>query len=540
MNAIVQSITELNRVKLGAMIGATVLLLGFFIFLATRASNPAMSPIYTNVTLEDSGAIVEELEKAGVPYELTAGGKQIMVPSDKVEQMRVKLASLGLPNSGSMVGYEIFDESDALGTSNFVLNVNKLRALEGELARTITSLSQVESARVHLVIPKRELFTREKTDPTASVVLKVRGAAGLEKGEIAAVKHLVATAVPGLKPSHITIVDDKGNMLARGVDDENDPEVLASNADEFRANMERKLEGTIESLLEKSVGVGKVQAKVNADIDFDRIVTNSETFDPEGQVARSVQTIEELEKENERDVKDNVSVGNNLPDAQAQQGGLMNDRNMQRTDETTNFEISKVVKNHIKQTGSIKRLSVAVLVDGTYVPNADGENVYAPRSKEELDTLTTLVRSAVGYDPERGDTVEVLNMPFVGSDFAEQESPYAWLEKDATSLIQTAVLAGVALLVIMMIIRPLVQKTIATHDTEDAEEKELQRLLGSSPIAGQLADLTDDDEDDSTVNIDKIAGGVKSSLYRKVNELIEGHPEETLGVLRAWAFEKDE
>jgi flagellar M-ring protein FliF len=540
MNAIVQSITELNRVKLGAMVAATVLLLGFFIFLATRASNPAMSPIYTNVTLEDSGAIVEELEKAGVPYELTAGGKQIMVPSDKVEQMRVKLASLGLPNSGSMIGYEIFDESDALGTSNFVLNVNKLRALEGELARTITSLAQVETARVHLVIPKRELFTREKTDPTASVVLKVRSAAGLEKGEIAAVKHLVATAVPGLKPSHITIVDDKGNMLARGVDDENDPEVLASNADEFRSNLERKLEGTIESLLEKSVGTGKVQAKVNADIDFDRIVTNSETFDPEGQVARSVQTIEELEKENERDVKDNVSVGNNLPDTQAQQGALLNDRNVQRTDETTNFEISKVVKNHVKQTGSIKRLSVAVLVDGTYAPNADGENVYTPRSKEELDTLTTLVRSAVGYDPDRGDTVEVLNMPFVGSDFAEQQSPYAWLERDAASIIQTLVLAAVAVLVVLMIIRPLVQKTIASQESEDAEERELQRLLGSSPIAGHLADLTDDDEDDSTVTIDKIAGGVKSSLYRKVNELIEGHPEETLGVLRSWAFEKDD
>jgi flagellar M-ring protein FliF len=540
MNAIMQSVNDLGKLKLAMMVGVTVVLLAFFAFLATRASNPAMSPMYSDISLEDSGAIVEELNKSGIPYELTAGGKQVLVPTDKVEQMRVRLATLGLPKTGSMVGYEIFDHSDALGTSNFVLNVNKMRALEGELARTISSLAQVESARVHLVIPKRELFTREKTDPTASVVLKVRGAAGLEKMEIAAIKHLVATAVPGLKPSHITIVDDKGNLLAKGVEDENDPEVLASTANEFRVGMEHKLERTIESLLEKSVGTGKVQAKVNADIDFDRTVTNSETFDPDGQVARSVQTIEESEKETEKDNKDNVSVANNLPNAKAQNAGLANDRNSQRTDETTNYEISKTVKNHIKQTGSVKRLSVAVLVDGTYVPNAKGEKVYTPRSKAELDQLTTLVRSAVGYDAKRGDTVEVLNMAFVASEFAETESQYEWLKRDFNSIFQTVVLAAVAILVILLIIRPLVQKSISAQDADDIEERELQRLLGSSGIAGQLSDLTGEDDDDSTVNIDKIAGGVKSSLYRKINEMIESHPEESLNVLRGWAFERDE
>jgi flagellar M-ring protein FliF len=540
MNAIVQSIGELNRIKLGLMLGVTVLLLGFFIFLATRTSNPAMSPLYSNISLEDSGAIVEELDKAAVPYQLTAGGKQIMVASDKVEQMRVKLASLGLPTTGSMVGYEIFDEGDALGTSNFVLNVNKLRALEGELARTIGSLAQVESARVHLVIPKRELFNREKADPTASVVLKLRGASDLEKTEISAIKHLVATAVTALKPSHITIVDNRGNLLARGVDDENDPEVLASNANEFRTGLENKLQNTIESLLERSVGVGKVQAKVNADVDFDRTVTNSETFDPEGQVARSVQTIEELEKENEQDQKDNVSAGNNLPDAKAQNAGFVNNRDMQRTDETTNFEISKVVKNHIKQTGSVKRLSVAVLVDGTYVENEEGEKVYTPRSAEELKQLETLVRSAVGYDKERGDTVEVLNMAFVASEFVEEESQYEWLKRDFNSIFQTVVLAGVAILVILLIIKPLVNKTIAGQEEEEAEDREMQRLLTSSGIAGQLADLTGDDDDESMINIDKIAGGVKSSLYRKINELIESHPEESLNVIRGWAFEKED
>lgn len=539
MNAMVQSIRELGQIKLAAMGVVAVLLLGFFIFLSTRMGNPTMSNLYNNVSLEDSGYIIEELDKMNVPYELGLGGKQIMVPADKVEQMRVTLAGQGLPSSGSMVGYEIFDESEALGTSNFVMNVNKLRALEGELGRTISSLSKIESARVHLVVPKRELFTRERRDPTASVALKVRGATKLTKTEIAAVKHLVATGVPGLQPSKITIVDNRGNLLARGVEDENDPEVLAANASEYRTALENKLELTIETLLERSVGLGKVKAEVNADIDFDRVVTNSETFDPDGQVARSVQTIEEIENENEKDLRDNVSVANNLPDNDPENAGFLNNRNLQRTDETTNFEISKVVENHIKETGTVNRLSVAVLVDGVYAPNAEGDIVYQPRSDEDIAAFEALVRSAVGYDVDRGDTVEVINMAFINESSGIEESPFDWLKRDATSIFQTLVLGGVALLVILMIIKPLVAKAIESAPEEEEEEEDLQRLLASPSALNQLEDLTDGVED-TMINIDRIDGGLKSSVYRKINEMIENHPEESLNVIRGWAFAEDD
>ncbi len=540
MNALVQSIGEINKVKLGLMAGVTVVLLAFFIFLATRASTPTLTPLYTNISLEDSGDIVEELDKLDVPYEVTAGGKQIMVPGDKVEQIRVKMASMGLPATGSAVGFEIFDEDEALGTSNFVLNVNKLRALEGELGRTISSLRQVDSARVHLVIPKRELFTRERREPTASVAVKVRGASELGKQEIAAIKHLVATSVPGLKPARITIIDNNGNLLARGVEDENDPEMLAATAQEFRTSFENRLERTVEALLERSVGLGKVKAEVNAEIDFDRIITNSETFDPEGQVARSVQTIEELENENEKDLKENVSAGNNLPDVDAENAGFLNSRNLQRTDETTNFEISKTVKNHIKQTGTVNRLSVAVLVDGTYVMNEEGQEVYQPRSEEELTQLETLVRSAVGFDPDRGDSVEVINMAFAAPDIIAEESPLDWLKRDFNSIFQTFVLASVAILVIMLIIKPLVNKAITAQEQEEEDDEELQRLLASPALSGELANLSEEDDDESMISIDKIDGGIKSSLYRKVGEMIENHPEESLNVIRQWAFEVDE
>ncbi len=540
MNAIVQSMGEMNRLKIAAMVGVSILMLLFFVFLSTRVSSPTFAPLYTNISLEDSGDVITELEAMNIPYEVTAGGKQILVPGDKVEMARVKLAGQGLPSSGTMIGYEVFDEGEALGTSNFVLNVNKLRALEGELARTISSLRQVDSARVHLVIPKRELFTRDKRDPTASVALRVRGSGGLEKQEIAAIKHMVATSVPGLKPSKITIIDQNGNLLARGVDDANDPEVLAATAQEFRTGFENKLERTIVNLLERSVGMGRVSAEVNAEIDFDRIVTNSENYDPEGQVARSVQSIEETEQEQEKDLKDNVSVANNLPDTDPEAAGVVSNRNMQRTDETTNFEISKVVKNHIKETGTVKRLSVAVLVDGTYVTGEEGEEVYTPRNEEELAQLETLVRSAVGYDPDRGDSVEVINMAFATPMAMAEESPFDWLKRDFNSIFQTFVLASVAILVIMLIIKPLVNKAITSQEEAEEDDEELQRLLSAPAMGGMLEDMTGDDEDDSMISIDKIDGGIKSSLYRKVNELMENHPEECLNVIRQWAFEVDE
>lgn len=540
MNTMVQSLREMNQVKLAALAGTAALLIGFFIFLSLNLSSPVMSPVYSGLSLDDSGQMTAELEKSNIPYEIGMGGSQIMVPSDKVEKARVLLARAGLPNSGSMVGYEVFDHSEALGTSNFVLNVNKLRALEGEIGRTVSSMQGIEAARVHLVLPKRELFTRDQIQPTASVALKLRGSTQLGKEEIAAIRHLVATAVPGLKPSKITIIDNKGGLLARGVEDENDPEVMASTAQEFRSAYENKVKQTIERLIEQSVGLGKVKAEVTADIDFDRIVTNSEKFDPEGQVARSVQSTEEIEQENEKDLKDNVSVQNNLPDANADQGAIMNQRNTNRTDETTNFEISKTTENHVKETGTVNRLSVAVLVDGVYKPDENGESIYTPRTTEELAQLSSLVKSAIGFNQERGDTVEIINMPFADSGkdmFAE--SPFDWLKRDLSSIIQTLVMGGVAALVVLLIIRPLVARTIATSEQAREEDAMNQAALGGpGGIAGRLADLSGGDEDDdSLININRIEGGVKSSTLRKINELIERHPDETLAIIRQWAFE---
>ncbi len=537
MNAMVQSLKELSQVKLAAMIGTAVVLIGFFIFLSLRISSPVMAPLYTNVPVEDGSSIVAELDSRGIPYELRANGTQILVPSDEVNRLRLAMAEIGLPSSGSVVGYEIFDSQDSLGTSNFVLNVNKLRALEGELSRTISSFSQVDSARVHLVIPKRELFTRDRSEPTASVALKLRGVSELGKEEVASIRHLIATAVPGLRPQSITIVDSRGRLLARGGDEET-AGVYAEEAEEFRVNYERRIRTTVERLLEQTLGYGKVKAEVNAAIDFDRITRNEEKFDPESQVARSIQGIEELERTNERNVDENVTVGNQLPDAQEDNAGTIASSELSRTEETTNFEISKEVIQHVKETGTVQRLSVAVLVDGTYTTNEDGEQVYQPRSEEELEMLEDLVRSAIGYDVERGDEVRVVNMQFAASQdpFAE-DTTLAWLKDDLDTIIQTLVLGGVAVLAILLVVRPLVARAIESAELAQQEEEMEQAALEGSTGLARLTDGSEDDAgEEDMINIDRIQGKVKSSSYRKINDLIDKHPDETLQIIRSWSF----
>lgn len=540
---ITSSLRALGPIKLALMAGISVILIGFFIFLSLRISSPSMSAIYTNLPMEDSAAIVAELEQRGIPYDIRANGAQIFVPSDQMLRLRMAMAEQGLPSGGSVVGYEIFDQTDAMGTSNFVLNVNMVRALEGELSRTIGSFASVESARVHLVIPKRELFTRDKQEPTASVALTMRGGNKLSKAEINAIQHLVATAVPGLKASKITIVDNKGRLLAKGMSDEEAETALAADAEEFRIAYERRMVETIESLLASSIGADKIRAEVTADIDFDRVVTQSESYDPESQVARSIQESNESEQSQEKNLEDNVSVANNLPDANPSEAGILSTRSLERSDATTNFEISKEVRNHVSETGTVNRLSVAVLVDGTYTVDTEaGTQTYVPRSEEELQQIGKLVKSAIGFDESRGDTVEVVNMQFsTPPDMLAETGPFDWLKDDLQGIVQTLVVGGVAILAILLVIRPLVTRAIeATQVDPELEEAEAAALAGPS-IAAQLTDQRFAEEDDEElINIDRVQGRVKSGTFRKINELIDKYPDETLLVFRQWMFSEDQ
>src|SRR5471030_88529 len=287
-----------------AMVAVMAALIGFFAFVIMRVTTPQMTTLFTDLSTEDSSGIIKDLERQAIPFELRNDGAVIMVPKDKVTRLRMKLAEGGMPKGGG-VGYEIFDKSDALGTTSFVQNINHLRALEGELSRTIRAIDRVQQARVHLVLPERPLFSREKAEPSASIVLKVRGT--LEAQQVRAIRHLLASAVNGLKPQRVSVVDETGRLLADGSGDETGG---GSSADERKLTYERRMRDQVESIVTSVVGPGHARVQLTAEFDFNRITQTSDKFDPESRVVRSSQTREETMANG--DTSGAVSVGNEL------------------------------------------------------------------------------------------------------------------------------------------------------------------------------------------------------------------------------------
>ncbi len=524
------------------MLGATALgVLAFFGFLLLRAVEPPYALLYGGLALDDSAQIVGRLEALGVPYRLRGDGEAILVPADQALRLRMTLAEEGLPRGGT-VGDEIFDQSSALGTTSFLANVNLRRALEGELARTIASIADVRSARVHLVLPEHELFRRDQVEPSASITLLMHGGRRLDRRQVLAVQHLVAAAVPDLLPERITVVDDQGTLLARGGDGA--PEsALPSQAQEFREAYEARLKQTIEELLERSLGPGRVQAEVSADLDFDQVTTTEETFDPDGQVVRSTQTVEEKKQSSERDSNTSVSVGNNLPNAGADTpaSGRANADNSTRTDETVNYEISRKVRNQTQVGGQVRRLSVAVLVDGKMAPNEAGELVYVPRDAEELAQIESLVRSAIGFDAKRGDVVEVKNLPFTAPAPAEAEPSWPQLTRyDVTRLSEMAALALVALMLILLVVRPVLHRLLPPARPSPAS--------GGARGASTQAALSGPNQVPALAPPGSQAGGQESrelalaahgaqaraNLIQQAREMIEEAPDEAVAIIRAW------
>ncbi len=541
MSETAQLLKDIGPVKLIIMLVVCVCLFGAIFFLSNRLANPSVVPLFSGLDSDDSGKIAAKLEGMGVYYEMRSGGAQIMVPREKVLNVRMSLAHEGLPTGRANIGYEIFDKSDKMGVSNFVNNVNLVRALEGELGRTISSFESVESARVHLVMPKQDMFSKKQQDPSASVVLQLKGNQGLERSQIAAIAHLVATAVPGLDVKKITIVDTQGRPFKKGAGDDGDPGFIASTNEEYTVEYEKRIKNEIEELLSRSVGAGRVEAQVSADIDFDRVVMDSEEYNPDGKVARSVQTVEERENSNEGGPGGNVSVTNNLPggDAQGASGGAAS--NTEKVDEITNFEISKTVKKHIKESGTIKKLSIAVLVDGTYAfDEATEVATYKPRPDEELQKLASLVKSAVGFDEKRGDSIQVINMQFSNEvRGAEKEKKFDWVKRDLGSIIQTLVIGVVITLIILLIVKPMVGRAFEITKSE-TDEAELQAALAGQDLQ-ELAEITGHEEEikrkESLIDMDRFEEKMNASSLGAINDIVERHPEEVATIIRGWIEE---
>jgi flagellar M-ring protein FliF len=539
--------------------------LAFFIFLTSRLGTPEMSLLYGELDGQDSGKIATQLDQMGVTYKLSADGSRLFVPGDQVGRLRVAMAEQGLPSGGS-IGYEIFDRSDGLGTTSFVQNVNHLRALEGELARTIRSITQVQHARVHLVLPQREIFSRERTEPSASIILTLRGNRGLGREQVLSIQHLVAAAVQGLQPGKISIVDSSGTLLARGGNDDETGE-FATNSEELRRSYERRMASTIEELLERSVGAGNVRAEVAAEMDFDRITENAEIYDPDGQVVRSTQTVEETSDSQDGQVAQPVTIGSNLPDNLPQLGeGDASVNRASRVEETVNYEITRTVKTHVRESGEIHRLSVAVLINGTVETDEDGQETYQPRSAEELEQLAALVRSTVGYDEARGDTLEIVNLRFADLQQAEAESAsFGFLGLGQAEILRIAeilVLGVIAILALLFVIRPLFSRVLEGNFSLGGVPESAGLLpdpTGARPaLSGPAAALpgvttaaaaaiagpepqsmqpTVADEIESMIDLNKVEGRVRASSVKKIGEIVDKHPEEAVAILRSWLYQ---
>ncbi len=544
MQGLIEFVKTLGAPRLAAMVAVTIALVGFFAFVILRVTAPQMTPLFTDLSYEDSAAVVKELERQGVPYELRNDGNTVMVAKDRVTRLRMALAGDGLPKGGG-IGYEIFDKSDALGTTSFVQNVNNLRALEGELGRTIRAIDRVQAARVHLVMPERPLFSRDKVEPSASIVLKVRGT--LDPAQVRAIRHLVATAVNGLKPQRISIVDEAGHLLADGAgDDESGGEVTA---DERRTAFEKRLRDEVEAIVSSVVGPGRARVQVSADFDFNRVTQTSDKYDPEGRVVRSSQTREETSASSDNR-ENQVTVGNEIPgggnqqrqnQAAAPEANAVPRDQSRKSEEIVNYEISKTTKTEVIEGGRVNRISVAVLVDGTYGKNDKGDISYQPRTKEEIDQISALVRTAIGFDQKRGDQVEVVNLRFAEAPVSPISEPSGWLaalqftKDDIMRAIEMVVMGLLSLVVLFMVVRPLVRRVLAP------EERPLALPAGPAVSAAATTEgeaiKPEPSETAKMIDIAQVQGQVHAQSVTKVGELADKNPNEAVSIIRQWLTE---
>ncbi len=550
MEGLIAGLRALGAVRLLAMGGVALAVLGLLGFMGMRAGEPVMAPLYSELESRDAGAVVAALERARVPYRLAAGGSQILAPADQIPRLRLTLAREGLP-AGGAVGWELFDRGDSLTTTPFQQDLNRLRAMEGELARSIRTINGVRAARVHLVLPRREPFSRQQGEAQASVVLTMAGAQRLDREGVQAVLHLVATGVPGLRPQNVSIVDSRGELLARGGQALSGP-ASAATQDELRRAQEVRLSRAVEEMLERSLGLGRVRAETTVEMDFDRVETREERFDPENQVARSTQSTQEQNRGAEPAP---TSVAGNLPGTEAATPGGASTESKQ--EETTNYEIGRTTRNVVRDQPVLKRVSVAVLVDGISEPGEGGTPRWRERNAEELARITALVRSAVGFNEQRGDKVEVVSMRFAAPPEGGSEAPAGFMGLDfsapmLTRLTESALMALVALAAILLVGRPMVSRLTATlvpagtlpgaqaggaigGGTAGAGATALPgggeahaALPGAS---GGAAALTGAEE---MISLSHVEGQLRASSIAALAEMVSRHPEESVGVMRRW------
>jgi flagellar M-ring protein FliF len=562
MKPLLDGLRALGPARLAAMGAVALGLLALLAFMVMRAgAGDQMALLYGDLDPRDASQIVDKLNQQHIPYRLGAGGGQILVPAEQIPQARMLLAKDGLPTGGS-IGYELFDRGDGYLFSAFQQKISETRAMEGELARTILAIRGIRAARVMLVLPHREPFAREQQEAQASVMLTMVGAQRLDKEGVQAILNLVAAAVPGLRPHNIAIVDSRGGLLARAGEPTTQM-TQAATAEEVRRTTEMRLARAVEDMLEKTLGAGRVRAEASVRMDFDKVNETREQFDPDQQVTRSTQTVNSTSKTTEANQA--VTAQNNLPNADAGTPGSGSQDG--RQEETTNYEIGKTVRTLIHEQPRIDRISLAVMVDGTEQPAADGKPGWQPRSAEDLERITNLVKSAIGFDDKRGDQVNVVSMRFVSDNILAADSGGLLglhLDKpDFMRLAQTALFGVIGLLALLLVLRPMVARLTALTPgsfvladgtggglisggiPSVSAPTGMAALPPPGPLANALTGLTAGAlaaaqlEDEAMISLNQIEGQMRASSLRKLTDIVGKHPDETLTIMRGWMAQEN-
>ncbi|MFP4160957.1 MAG: flagellar basal-body MS-ring/collar protein FliF [Ectothiorhodospira sp.] len=541
LNQQMQGFTQLPRQsQIGLLVGiaaAIALVVSLFIWL----TRPEYSILYPDLGQRESGEVMQALEARGIPHKVDPVTGALTVPSDAVHDTRLQLATEGLPKSSGF-GFELMQQEQGIGTSRLVETARYHRALEGELARSIATLSSVETARVHLAMPKESVFVRDRSQPSASVVLTLHPGRTLGEQRVAGIVHLVASSVPDMGPERVTVVDQRGNLLTPD-DPAGDRLDLSTRNLEFTRQVEADYKQRIEDILAPLVGEDGVRAQVSANLDFSRVERTLENYDPETIALRSEQISEEESRGEPGDMGIPGALTNQPPDGGelgAEGEGVMEDGAGEQPgsssrQSTRNYEVDRSVSHVQEAPGTIRRLSVAVAVDFQERVNEDGETVRDPVPPEEMQRIEGLVREAVGFDPARGDTVEVVSAQFMKLPEPEPApEPAVWEQAWFQDLARTGLLALVGLLLILLVVRPLMRNLAiqgGAGEAEGGEQGEGEEGMGEDQLS-----LTHEGGEEAMALPGKKPASYEVNLDR-VRELIKDDPKLVAQVVKNWVAE---
>lgn len=487
-----EGLSNLNLLRqLGLMVTlAASVAIGFAVVMWIQGDD--YRPLYGRMDNLDAGNVIDVLEQNRIKFKVDPSSGAILVNAEDVHMARLKLAEFGLPSSPTQ-GFEIMDKEQPLGTSQFVEGTRYQRSIEGELARTITSITSIRSARVHLAIPKKTVFVRDAVNPTASVFVEVFAGRRVDPAQVKAIMNLVASSVPGMKMADVTVVDQLGNLLSVG--EESAELLLAEKQHKYSQDVESSVIKRINGILEPVVGSGKFRAEVSADVDFTAVEQAAETFNPDLPAIRSEQTLNETRRAGDiaagipgaltnQPPGTDTTVPEQIDPATGQPVAAPQPTN-NREQATRNYELDRTVSYTKHQQGTLKRLTVAVVVDDKVVTNADGTQTLVPWTENELERLSILVRDAVGFSAVRGDSVNVLNSPFAGRVLDPTagmvESP--WWEEWILPNIKYIASVLVILLIVFGLLRPMF-KSLSRQGGKLAEEEEARQLAALEAAGG--------------------------------------------------------